>query len=863
MLRPLGSGSFGKVFLGRRRVSDKRYQTLAVKFARDANSAELKREFDMLRDVAHTGVAVAIDFLDGEGLKQLHEPYRKYGAALLMEAASSDLASFLQTHGPCLDAGLIKVWSWTLASAMGALHSKGVIHRDIKPANLLVCLDGVTARPGGFIKTTLKLTDFGSARKMPTGQKCKILGKQPCFDAGANSHFSVRQAYEMTACVCTSWYRAPELLPHTLCADRLDMSPGPDIWYGAPMDVWSYGAVVYEMLAGETLVRANHGAGLLRCLLDRLETCPYPCFDAGLQACLPEYMKSPAWAVLHRAACEQPIRRRPLPEGEAWDVVGACLRWCADARLSMVEVLRQPWFLEAGCVTRASSASSPAIPGSASMPPIPATASTPGRMTLPPPRTWTLADRIQQRTKTPVLQLSVDYSKRAVTHNKEPCQCKGHCRIWEHRKNGKCSDKTRVKGTAYCVRCLCKVHGCTGSKCKGDFCFMHNRIFEQLPAHGQLAVLAADSAQWLVPCDIVDFLDHYHQIKEDLAMCIIWALVKEPRVTGHLLDGWKLLPSKYDALELETMLQSVALVCDSTPDNDPYPVISSQHDKELEQLGRQGVSRFCGFATCLKKLGVIRKVTDHATPRNIIRLGRQKIPYVFTQDRSTLDTFLSCVRSADLHPPCFDAGEKESPAAFHAVLAYSNKLRDLMMSLAESTGLVAKGAHGYSADIIIRKFCLPYWDHVPWDMVSQSSLRTVSADERENLDTLPQQWSAAQVSSFICQRPDWPFLASMYMCLWKEFADNEPEAKNILTKLCTMPPGASMPGESCLTEAAREAVRKFGIALHPSLLIKDIRASTPVNKKKQQEHSPGSKARRASTPPVKCEAPRKKLKREG
>ena len=28
-----------------------------------------------------------------------------------------------------------------------------------------------------------------------------------------------------------------------------------------------------------------------------------------------------------------------------------------------------------------------------------------------------------------------------------------------------------------------------------------------------------------------------------------------------------------------------------------------------------------------------------------------------------------------------------------------------------------------------------------------------------------------QVSNFVCGRKDWPFLASMYMCLWKEVAD--------------------------------------------------------------------------------------------
>ena len=159
------------------------------------------------------------------------------------------------------------------------------------------------------MKVTLKLTDFGSARHLPHGQVRRLAGKQQCFDANSSPDHAMHQALDrqfmMTPGVCTAWYRAPELLSDSTTAELLD-KPGagdskPTVGYGAAMDVWSYGAVVYELLTGgQQLARASHGAGLLRRLLQKLEVCPYPCFDAGD---VPRYMTTLAWKSLYEAAC--------------------------------------------------------------------------------------------------------------------------------------------------------------------------------------------------------------------------------------------------------------------------------------------------------------------------------------------------------------------------------------------------------------------------------------------------------------------------------------------------------------------------------------------------------------------------------
>lgn len=102
----------------------------------------------------------------------------------------------------------VRVYMGQLLAGLAHMHSRGYCHRDIKPANLLMHPDH-----------TLAIADFGLANRWKPG------------------------AF-MTHGVVTLWYRAPELL---LGDNRT----------GPPLDVWSAGVVLLELLTGYPIHRKD------------------------------------------------------------------------------------------------------------------------------------------------------------------------------------------------------------------------------------------------------------------------------------------------------------------------------------------------------------------------------------------------------------------------------------------------------------------------------------------------------------------------------------------------------------------------------------------------------------------------------
>jgi len=118
-----------------------------------------------------------------------------------------------------------------IAAAIEAAHDRGILHRDLKPANIMVVRRGEA--------TIAKLLDFGVARLT-----------DPEFDATHSSG---------TGVVGTPAYMSPEQAEGRTTDAR--------------SDIFSFGAVLYEMLAG---TRAFAGDSLARVLLAIVRDEPPP-----------------------------------------------------------------------------------------------------------------------------------------------------------------------------------------------------------------------------------------------------------------------------------------------------------------------------------------------------------------------------------------------------------------------------------------------------------------------------------------------------------------------------------------------------------------------------------------------------------
>jgi p90 ribosomal S6 kinase len=195
LLKVLGQGSFGKVFLVRKVKGNDSGHLYAMKVLKKAtlkvrDRQRTKMERDILADLDHPFIV------------RLHYAFQTEGKLyLILEfLRGGDLFTRLSKEVMFTEED-VKFYLAELALALSHLHKHGIIYRDLKPENILLDTDG-----------HIKLTDFG-------------LSKESIFDE--NKTFSFCGTVE---------YMAPEVVNRK--------------GHDSSADWWSYGVLMFEMLTG-------------------------------------------------------------------------------------------------------------------------------------------------------------------------------------------------------------------------------------------------------------------------------------------------------------------------------------------------------------------------------------------------------------------------------------------------------------------------------------------------------------------------------------------------------------------------------------------------------------------------------------
>jgi eukaryotic-like serine/threonine-protein kinase len=210
ILSLLGSGGMGQVY----KAHDSRLnRSVAVKVCAAEFSGRFARE------------ARAIAALNHPNICQLYDVGPNYLVMELVEGPT--LAERLKQSPVPLEEAL--AIAKQIAEAIEAAHEKGIVHRDLKPGNIKL-------RPDGAVK----VLDFGLAKVEQSRDPSRDL--TPSRDReGADPDNSPTLTMEAATHLGTILGTAPYMSPEQALGKPVDKRA----------DIWSFGAVLYEMLSGQ------------------------------------------------------------------------------------------------------------------------------------------------------------------------------------------------------------------------------------------------------------------------------------------------------------------------------------------------------------------------------------------------------------------------------------------------------------------------------------------------------------------------------------------------------------------------------------------------------------------------------------
>jgi serine/threonine protein kinase/dipeptidyl aminopeptidase/acylaminoacyl peptidase len=219
ILAPLGAGGMGEVY---RAHDTKLGRDIAIKVLPAATAADpaalarFEREARAVAQLSHPNILAIHDFGEAEGVV--------YAA---MELLSGETLRHRIDHRSLSQRRAVEIGR-EIALALAAAHEMGIVHRDLKPENVFLTRDGL-----------VKVLDFGLAKQMH---------RDRAYDGPTLTSHS-----QAGAVVGTAGYMSPEQVR----GDPVDPRA----------DIFSLGAVLYEMLSGRREFKGDTSVETMNAIL--------------------------------------------------------------------------------------------------------------------------------------------------------------------------------------------------------------------------------------------------------------------------------------------------------------------------------------------------------------------------------------------------------------------------------------------------------------------------------------------------------------------------------------------------------------------------------------------------------------------
>jgi eukaryotic-like serine/threonine-protein kinase len=251
---PLGAGGMGEVYRARdtRLGRDVAIKVLPAEMASSPERRQrIEREARAISSLSHPHICTLYDIGHQDGIDYL-----------VMECLEGETLADRLKHGAIPAAQVLKTGT-EIADALEKAHRKGIIHRDLKPANIMLTKSGA------------KILDFGLAKPAAVAPLNALVTQT----INANTSPAVEPLTAEGTLAGTLQYMAPEQLE----GKQID----------ARSDIFTLGAVLYEMLTGRPAFAAQSQASIVAAILEhepepisRIQPLSPPGLERTVQRCL-------------------------------------------------------------------------------------------------------------------------------------------------------------------------------------------------------------------------------------------------------------------------------------------------------------------------------------------------------------------------------------------------------------------------------------------------------------------------------------------------------------------------------------------------------------------------------------------------